>query len=63
MYEDLKAIAFSSGATAFGVAQIEDLRPHFDALPLDQTEGLSFGITIGSRVSAGYVLRRVSRNS
>ena len=55
MYEELKAIASSSGATAFGVAQIEDLRPHFDALPLDQTEGLSFGITIGSRVSAAVL--------
>jgi len=55
MYEELKSIAHSSGATAFGVAQIEDLRPHFDALPMDQTEGLSIGISIGSRVSAAVL--------
>jgi epoxyqueuosine reductase QueG len=51
MYEELRKIAVSSGASAFGAAHIEDLREHFDALPPDQTEGLSFGISIGARVS------------
>jgi epoxyqueuosine reductase QueG len=52
MYDELKAIASSAGATAFGVGKIEDFRSHFDALPLDQTEGLSYGITIGARLSS-----------
>jgi epoxyqueuosine reductase QueG len=55
MYEELKAIAISSGATAFGVGQVEDLRPYYDALPLDQTEGLSYGISIGIRVSSAVL--------
>ncbi|MBI5055849.1 MAG: epoxyqueuosine reductase [Nitrospirae bacterium] len=55
MYNKLKDIAFSSGLTAFGVADVADLRSHFDALPLDQTEGLSFGISIGARVSASVL--------
>jgi epoxyqueuosine reductase QueG len=58
MYDELKGIAFSSGASAFGAGQIEDLREHFDALPLEQTEGLSYGISIGARVSDA-VLRNV----
>jgi epoxyqueuosine reductase QueG len=55
MYETLKEIAVSSGATAFGAGHIEDLRQHFDALPLDQTEGLSSGVSIGARVSASVL--------
>ncbi len=55
MYNVLKEFAVSSGSTAFGVGRIEDLRPHFDALPLDQTEGLSHGISIGARVSASVL--------
>ncbi len=51
MHDELKGIALSSGASVFGVGYIEDLRPHFDALPLEQTEGLSYGISIGARVS------------
>ncbi len=51
MYDELKEIAISSGVTVFGVGYIDDLRPHFDALPLEQTEGLSYGISIGARVS------------
>ena len=55
MYEQLKEIAHSSGATAFGVCEADDLRPHYDALPMDQTEGLSYGITIGASVSAAVL--------
>lgn len=55
MYEELRSIAHSSGAPAFGVAETEDLRPHYNALPMDQTEGLSYGITIGSPVSAAVL--------
>jgi epoxyqueuosine reductase QueG len=55
MYNKLRGIAVSSGLTAFGVGSIEDLRSHFDALPLDQTEGLSYGISIGARVSASVL--------
>jgi epoxyqueuosine reductase QueG len=55
MYKELKDIAISSGLTAFGVGYIEDLRPHYDALPSDQTEGLSYGISIGARVSASVL--------
>ena len=55
MYSELKSIADSSGATAFGAANIEDLKPHFDALPMDQTEGLDYGIAIGARVSASVL--------
>lgn len=55
MYSELKSIADSSGATAFGTANIEDLKPHFDALPMDQTEGLDYGIAIGARVSASVL--------
>lgn len=51
MYDELKGIAISSGAAVFGAGHIDDLRPHFEALPLDQTDGLSFGISIGARVS------------
>jgi epoxyqueuosine reductase QueG len=55
MYDELRSIAHSSGATAFGVAESEDLRSHYDALPLDQTEGLHYGIAIGARVSASVL--------
>lgn len=55
MYNELKEIAVSSGLTAFGVGYIEDLRSHFDALPLDQTEGLLYGISIGARVSSAVL--------
>jgi epoxyqueuosine reductase QueG len=51
MYDELKSIALSSGASFFGIAPIDDLRPHFEALPLDQTKGLTRGISIGARVS------------
>ena len=55
MYGDLKALALSSGAAVFGVGQTDDLRPHYEALPLDQTEGLIRGITIGAPVSAAVL--------
>ena len=55
MKDELRSIARSSGATAFGVAEAEDLRSHYDALPIDQTEGLSYGITIGAPVSAAVL--------
>ena len=55
MYDELRSLAYSSGATAFGIADITDLKPHFDALPSDQTENLSFGIAIGARVSASVL--------
>ena len=55
MYDKLMDIAISQGTTAFGVGQAEDLRPHYHALPLDQTEGLNYGITIGARVSAAVL--------
>jgi epoxyqueuosine reductase QueG len=55
MYKELKEIAVSSGLTAFGVGNIEDLRAHFYALPSDQTEGMSYGISIGARVSASVL--------
>lgn len=51
MYSELKEMAFTSGASAFGVGDIDDLRGHFDALPLEQTEGLRYGISIAVRVS------------
>ena len=51
MYDKLKSIALSSGVSVFGVGNIDDLRPHFDYLPVDQTEGLKRGISIGVRVS------------
>ncbi len=51
MYEELKAAAVSSGATVFGVGSIDDLLKCFDALPPEQTDGLSQGISIGARVS------------
>lgn len=55
MYDELRSLAYSSGATAFGTADITDLKPHFHALPSDQTENLSFGIAIGARVSASVL--------
>jgi epoxyqueuosine reductase QueG len=55
MYEELKALTLASGPSAFGVSPVEDLRAHFDALPLDQTEGLSVAITIGAPVSAAVL--------
>jgi epoxyqueuosine reductase QueG len=55
MKNDLRKIASDNGVTAFGCAGIDDLREHFHALPLDQTEGLSYGITIGARVSAAVL--------
>ncbi len=51
MYDELKGLALTSGITLFKVGYIDDLKPHFDALPLQQTEGLSYGISIGVRVS------------
>jgi epoxyqueuosine reductase QueG len=51
LYDKLKSIALSSGVSVFGVGNIDDLRPHFDYLPVDQTEGLKRGISIGVRVS------------
>ena len=51
MYEDLKRIAADAGISAFGAAEIEDLRAHFDALSPDQTDGLRFGISVGAMVS------------
>ena len=43
MYDKLKEIANKSSILAFGVADAEDLREHYDALPMDQTEGLHYG--------------------
>jgi epoxyqueuosine reductase QueG len=51
LYNTLRDIAFSSGISAFGAGFIDDLRQHFDALPMEQTEGLSYGISIGVQVS------------
>jgi epoxyqueuosine reductase QueG len=51
IYDELKSIAFSSGVSVFGVGDIDDLRSYFDFLPIDQTEGLTRGISIGVRVS------------
>jgi len=51
MHNELQEIIISSGITAFGFGYIDDLRPYFDALPLEQTEGLSYGISIGVRLS------------
>ena len=55
MYDKLKDIAARECITAFGVAPAEDLREHYDALPMDQTEGLNFGISIGTAVSAAVL--------
>jgi epoxyqueuosine reductase QueG len=55
MYDELKNIVLASGPSAFGVCAIEELRPHFDALPMDQTEGLSHAISIGAPVSAAVL--------
>lgn len=57
-YIMLKELALGSGASAFGVGAIDDLRPHFDNLSVEMTEGLTHGISIGVRVSAA-VLRGV----
>ncbi|GAB4539040.1 MAG: epoxyqueuosine reductase [Thermodesulfovibrionia bacterium] len=51
MYDEIKCLAISSGASAFGVGYIDDLRGHFDALTTQQTDGLIYGISIGVRVS------------
>lgn len=51
IYESLKKLALSSGATFFGTGYIEGLRPYFDNLSLEETEGLSWGISIGIRLS------------
>ena len=56
MYDKLKEIANNQSILAFGVANTEDLREHYHALPLDQTEGLNYGISIGQAVS-GAVLK------
>ena len=50
-YDKLKELALSEGISVFGAGYIEDLRPHFDALLPEQTEGLSYGISLGVRVS------------
>ncbi|KPK29765.1 MAG: hypothetical protein AMK70_15300 [Nitrospira bacterium SG8_35_1] len=55
MYDELKNIVLASGPSAFGVCEVEELRPHFDALPMDQTEGLSHAISIGAPVSAAVL--------
>ncbi len=51
MYNELKRIAVTSGASAFGVGNIDDLRGHFDALSPEQTDGLKYGVSIGVRLS------------
>jgi len=51
MYNELKRIAVTSGASAFGVGDIDDLRVYFDALSPEQTDGLKYGVSIGVRVS------------
>jgi len=55
MYDKLKEIANRQCITAFGVADTKNLREHYDALPLDQTEGLNYGISIGMAVSAAVL--------
>ena len=55
MYDKLKEIALYENVTAFGVAPVDDLRQHYDALPLDQTEGLVYGISIGARISSAIL--------
>jgi len=55
MYGELKRIAFSLGAGAFGVGYIDDLRVYFDGLTPAQTEGLSHGISIGVRLSTAVL--------
>ena len=55
MKDRLREMAHSEGATAFGVAPAEDLREHYHALPMDQTEGLNYGIAIGARISAAVL--------
>jgi epoxyqueuosine reductase len=57
-YAILKEIACNSEAAAFGVGYIDDLRPKFDNLTLDMTEGLVYGVSAGMRVSSA-VLRGV----
>lgn len=51
MYEELRNVATASGASAFGVGFIDDLREHFEALPPEQTAGMTRGISIAVRVS------------
>jgi epoxyqueuosine reductase QueG len=51
MYDELKSIASSTGVSVFGVGDIDDLRSYFNFLPVDQTEGLTRGISIGVRVA------------
>lgn len=51
MYEELRKVAATSGVSAFGVGSIDDLREHFEALPPEQTEGLTLGVSIAVRVS------------
>lgn len=50
-YEKLKELALSEGISAFGAGYIEDLRVYFDALPLEQTVELHYGISLGVQVS------------
>jgi len=50
-YDKFKQLAFSQGISAFGSGYIDDLKTHFDALLLEQTDGMSFGISIAARVS------------
>ena len=57
-YTMLKELALRSGASAFGTGEIDDLRPHFDNLPVELTEGLTRGLSVGVRVSSA-VLRGV----
>ena len=42
MYDKLKEIANKSSILAFGVADAEDLKKHYDALPMDQTKNLHY---------------------
>ncbi|MEW6409596.1 MAG: hypothetical protein AB1488_05725, partial [Nitrospirota bacterium] len=51
VYQKLKNTALDSGAVAFGVGYINDLRGHFDNLPESLTEGLINGISIAVKVS------------
>ncbi|RMD57652.1 MAG: epoxyqueuosine reductase, partial [Nitrospirae bacterium] len=50
-YSILKALATSCGASLFGTGYIHDLRHKFEGLPLEQTEELPFGVSIGVRLS------------
>lgn len=50
-YEELRGLVLSSGASVFGTCTVEDLRPYFGHLSLEETESLSWGISVGIKLS------------